>query len=376
MERQTRTLEADERLSWLRLIRSENVGPATFWSLLKRFGTADHALEQIPALARRGGLRRRIRVPSKSEAIDEITAADNIGAQFIACIEPEYPDLLTVIDAPPPVICIRGHAVLFQKRMVALVGARNASASGRRFAHDLARELGEQGLVVVSGMARGIDTATHEGALATGTVAVLAGGINAIYPKENAELYEQIAQSGVIVSETPFGVVAGARDFPRRNRLISGMCLGTVVVEAAVKSGSLITARYAGEQGRDVFAVPGSPLDPRNKGANSLIRQGATLIESANDILEQLDRAPLGYLREPVAPAGLTDAQTPSPALSEDELETARAHLLGLLSPTPTSIDELIRQSDLTPSLVHTVLLELDLAARLERHLGGRVSLM
>ncbi len=376
MERQSRSLDEGERLSWLRLIRSENVGPATFWNLLKRYGNAKDALKEIPDLARRGGLKRRIRICSTADAESEIAAADKIGARFIACIEPDYPDLLTAIDAPPPVICIRGHPVLFGKRLIALVGARNASAAGRRFAHDLAYELGQRGLVVVSGLARGIDTATHKGALSTGTVAVLAGGVDAIYPKENTELYTQIAEAGVIVSETPLGVTAGARDFPRRNRLISGMCLGTVVVEASVKSGSLITARYAGEQGRDVFAVPGSPLDPRSKGTNSLIRQGAILIENADHVLDELDRSPLNHLSEPVSPDGLTGTEPRSVSLSEDELQNARTTVLGLLSPTPTNIDEVIRQSTLAPAVVHTVLLELDLAARLERHIGGSVSLV
>jgi len=376
MEQQPRLLDEAERLSWLRLIRSENVGPATFWNLINRYGNAHNALDQIPDLARRGGLRRRIKICSAADARAEIAAADKIGARYVACIEPDYPDLLRAIDSPPPVICVRGHTVLFKKNMIALVGSRNASASGMRFAHDLAQELGQRGYVIVSGLARGIDTATHEGALPTGTIAVLAGGVDAIYPKENAALYAQIAETGIILSETPLGVVAGARDFPRRNRLISGLSLGTVVVEASRKSGSLITARYAGEQGREVFAVPGSPLDPRSKGANSLIRQGVTLVENADHIIEELERSPLSHLSEPDSLPGLIGTTPQSELLSESELDEARSVVLNLLSPTPTSVDELIRQSGLTPAVIHTILLELDLAARLERHIGGQVSLV
>ncbi len=368
-------LTARDRLDWLRLIRSENVGPATFWQLLARYGTARDALDALPELARRGGLTRRIRICSRRDAEDEMERAERCGAALLALPDSAFPVAVAALDPAPPLLYVRGHAVLLQKSLVAMVGARNASAAGRKFAHDLARELSAEGWPVVSGLARGIDTAAHRGALATGTIAVLAGGVDSVYPQENRDLYDAIAESGAIISERAMGLTAQARDFPRRNRLISGLSLGVVVVEASFRSGSLITARLAAEQGREVMAVPGSPLDPRHRGTNDLIRQGATLVENAEQVIDVLTGCTRKVLDEP---AGWDDL-TPDPEVSrmnEEEIDRLRSVVIKLLSPTPTEIDELIRQSGATPAVVHTVLLELDLAARLERHPGGRVSLL
>src|SRR3954469_7843549 len=277
-----------ERRAWLRLARTENVGPVTFRNLIARFGTASAALEELPRLAARGGKGNFV-LADESEAERELEALAKLGGRLIAACEAEYPPGLKALEAPPPVISVLGHPHLLQKEMIAIVGARNASALARKFADTLSRELGFAGLVVVSGLARGIDTSAHEAALAVGTVAVVAGGVDIIYPPENEKLYGEIKNRGVIVSEMRLGEAPQARHFPRRNRIISGLSRGVVVVEAAEKSGSLITAQYALEQGREIFAVPGSPLDPRAKGANRLIKDGATLTESAEDILSVLD---------------------------------------------------------------------------------------
>ncbi len=277
----------NERRAWLRLARTENVGPVTFRNLIARFGSASAALEELPRMAARGGGKNFV-LPDASEAARELDALTKLGGRMIASCENDYPRGLAALEAPPPVISVLGHPHLLQKEMIAIVGARNASALARKFADTLSRELGFAGLVVVSGLARGIDASAHEAALAVGTVAVLAGGVDIIYPPENDRLYAAIKNQGVVLSEMRLGEAPQARHFPRRNRIISGLARGVVVVEAAEKSGSLITAQYALDQGREVFAVPGSPLDPRAKGANRLIREGATLTESAEDILSVL----------------------------------------------------------------------------------------
>ena len=281
-------LSPTERLAWLRLTRTENVGPVTFHQLIARFGTAAAALEALPEIVRRGGRAKPLAVFASSEAERELEAAERLGAHLVAQSEPDYPPALAAIEDAPPLLTMKGRKELATRRGVAVVGARNASANGRRLAHDVAAGLGEAGLIVISGLARGIDAAAHQGSLGTGTLAVLAGGIDAIYPEENRSLHEAIAERGLLVAEMPVGTVPQARHFPRRNRIISGIALGVLVVEAAERSGSLITARFALEQGREVFAVPGSPLDPRAKGTNRLLRDGATLVESADDILREL----------------------------------------------------------------------------------------
>ncbi|MCO5157324.1 MAG: DNA-processing protein DprA [Aquamicrobium sp.] len=370
------TLNDRQRLNWLRLIRTENVGPASFRGLINRFGSAEAALAVLPELALAGGARRRSRIPSEAEAEQEMETARRFGARFAAIGEPDYPPMLRCMELPPPLIAVKGDAALFQPPAAAIVGARNASAAGTRMARMLAAGLGRAGFVVVSGLARGIDAAAHEASLATGTVAVLAGGLDRPYPPENVALTERIAAEGVLISEMPFGHVPRARDFPRRNRLVAGLGLGLVVVEAAQRSGSLISARLAGEMGRLVFAVPGSPLDPRAAGTNGLIKDGATLVTQAQDVVEAL--TPLsgawdGATRfPPMLPIEETEdfASVPPPAEGE------RAIVLEALGPTPVHCDELLRHTGLHPAQLATVLLELDLAGRLERHAGGAVSLL
>ena len=368
-----RDLTDAERLAWLRLIRSENVGPVTFFELMRHFGTAGDALEALPDLARRGGRRGSLRVGSRAAAEREIDTLRAIGARFVALGEPDYPRPLAAIADPPPLLSVIGHGHLLNKRGVAIVGARNASASGNRFARQIAGDLGAADYVVASGLARGIDTSAHEGAFATGTIAVVAGGVDVVYPPENEDLHARIADGGVIIAEMPPGTVPQGRHFPRRNRIIAGVSLGTVVIEAAQRSGSLITARLAGEQGRDVFAVPGSPLDPRCRGSNNLIRQGAVLTERAADVVEVLESG----LGRPVAdPTGPDFGAPPRTPVDAATLDAARRDVMEKLGPTPVTVDEIIRQCQVTPSVVLTVLLELELAGRLDRHPGGQVSLI
>ena len=373
MPAQTRPLSPAERLDWLRLIRSENVGPITFFQLLSRFGSAQAALAALPEVARRGGRARPLTIASRAAAERELAALAAFGVRLIGWCEPEYPVALAAVEDAPPLLSVLGQTELLGRHAVSIVGARNASANGRRFARDIALQLGQRGLVVASGMARGIDTAAHEGALPTGTVAVLAGGIDNVYPAENRALYESIAARGVLLAEMPIGTEPQARHFPRRNRIISGVGLGVLVVEAAQRSGSLITARFALEQGREVFAVPGSPLDPRCRGTNDLIRKGATLVETADDILTEL--AP--HLETPLAERR-RDLFTGAPAGLMADLEVAggRETILGLLSPSPLPVDELVRQCQLSPAVVLTVLLELELAGRIERQPGNQVTLL
>ncbi|WP_018181254.1 DNA-processing protein DprA [Kaistia granuli] len=366
-------LADDELLAWLRLIRSENVGPVTFRGLIDHFGSATEAIAGLPDLAARSG--RRVRVAGAGEAERELAALARAGGRFLAVPEPDYPAWLREIDAAPPLVAIRGDPAILSRPAIAIVGARNASIAGRRMAALLARDLGEAGHVIVSGLARGIDAAAHEAALASGTVAVFAGGLDRLYPPENAALADRIlASGGVHLSEMPLGWEPRARDFPRRNRLVSGIAAGVVVVEAAERSGSLITARLAGEQGRVVFAVPGSPLDPRAAGANRLIKQGAHLVTGAADILEivapMLTREPLAAVWRGGGPdaAGLAERADPG--------DRDRDLLIEGLGPVPTEIDALIRGTGLAAGVVQVLLLELDLAGRIERHAGQRVSLL
>jgi len=363
-----RALEAAERLAWLRLIRTPQVGPITFFQLLQRFGTAAAALKALPDLARRGGRGTPMAIPPLAEAERELAAVAAAGARLVAFGEADYPPGLAAIDDPPPLLSLKGRAPLGGQRCLGIVGARNASAIAIRFTREIAAELGRQDLVIVSGLARGIDAAAHAGALGSGTIAVLGGGIDVAYPAENRKLQDRIADEGLLVAETPVGTEPQARHFPRRNRLISGISLGVLVIEAAPQSGSLITARMALEQGREVFAVPGSPLDPRARGTNDLIRQGATLVETADDVLRVLQT-----LRTPFAePPG---AGPLAPATGEDAaLDPARALVLEKLAYAPVELDEILRQTGLSPAVLHLVLLELDLAGRLQRHPGNKVS--
>jgi len=363
-------LTDEQRLDWLRLIRSENVGPRTFRTLVNHCGGAGPALAALPDLARRGGASGPARICTRDEAEREIAAARKLGVTFIALGEPEYsPRLQTIYDAPP-LIAVRGKTAALALPFVAVVGARNASAAGVKFTERLARELGEAGFGIVSGLARGIDAAAHKSSVNTGTVAVLAGGHDKIYPPEHAGLLQSILAEGAAISEMPLGWEPRARDFPRRNRLISGLALAVVVVEAAKRSGSLITARLALEQGREVFAVPGSPLDPRAEGTNGLLKQGATLVTEAADIIPVLQPIMGQPVTQPVEEPEFVSPSAPALELGADE----RTRIVLLLGPTPVPIDDIIRLSGSSPTAVRIVLLELELAGRIERHGGGLVS--
>jgi DNA processing protein len=360
--------EADQdRLDRLRLIRSSNIGPVTYFQLIQRFGTAQAAIEAIPHLAARGGGK----APTLARIEDisrEVEAVQRLGARYLFLGQGLYPPLLAEIDTAPPALIVRGDLRLLDRPTVALVGARNASAAACRFARTLASDLAREGVVVISGLARGIDTAAHQGAIAEGTIGVIASGIDISYPPENKDLQEDVATRGLLIAEQPPGREPLARHFPYRNRIIAGMSLATVVIEAAPKSGSLITARLAAEAGREVLAVPGSPIDPRAQGCNQLIRDGATLIQSAADVLETI--RPISGPRV----ASVTSGFRGGPGGEEPD-EQGRQAILSLLSPAPVPVDELVRQSSLAPATVQMILLELELAGRIERHAGGRVSL-
>ena len=350
----------------LRLLRTPGVGPVTWRQLLARFGNAAAAIEALPQLARRGG-GQPPRVPDVSSVERELAAIARLGARLLFLDDADYPPLLAELDNAPAALIVRGDLDLLRRPPVAVVGARNASAAACRFARQLGHDLADAGAVVVSGLARGIDTAAHVGSLPA-TVAVIAGGIDVVFPPENAALQERVATEGLLVAEQPPGTEPRARHFPYRNRIIAGLAQGTVVVEAAPKSGSLITARLAAEAGREVMAVPGSPLDPRAQGCNLLIREGAILVQSAADVLEQL---------RPLDPRAVRAPRSPFDAAPPDDASDAdRRVLTTLLGPVPVAVDELIRQSRLPPAIVQTVLLELELGGRLERHAGGRVSLV
>ncbi|MBB4642100.1 DNA-processing protein DprA [Rhizorhapis suberifaciens] len=359
---------ARDKLARLQLIRSANIGPVTYFQLIARFGTAQAALQAIPELAARGG-GRPPRLAGLGDIEREVERVRALGARYLFLEQHDYPALLAEIDNAPPAIIFRGRLELLERPMIALVGARNASAAACRFARGLAQDLGRSGASVVSGLARGIDTAAHEGSLATGTIAVIASGIDIVFPPENAALQEGIAQEGLLFAEQPPGTEPRARHFPYRNRIIAGLAAGTVVVEAAPRSGSLITARLAAESGREVMAVPGSPLDPRAQGCNLLIREGATLIQNAADVMEAVGPMDSRLMRQEKMPF----AEEPVPS---DTTERERRDVAALLSMTPVAVDEIIRQSSLPPAIVQTVLLELELAGRLDRHAGGRVSLV
>jgi DNA processing protein len=359
-----------ERLARLRLIRSEGVGPVAFRELVRRFGSAARALEAAPALARRAGRVAPLRLATAADAEHEIAAGERLGARLLVIGDAAFPPQLAALDPPPPVLWTWGDAGLLTRPAVAMVGARVASAGGQRFARELAAELGRRGFVVVSGLARGIDGAAHQGAVEGGTVAVLAGGVDDVYPPEHAALHRTLSQRGCLVSEAPPGRRAKAQDFPRRNRIISGLSQAVVVVEAELKSGSLITARLALEQGREVLAVPGSPLDPRARGCNDLIRNGAAVCEGADDVVHALSG--LSGAREPQG-----DLFDPAPADAEAldrAADALRERIAALLSPTPTPRDELARALGAPAAHVTAALVELALAGRAELLPGGLVA--
>lgn len=363
-------LSEQEKLDRLRLIRSENIGPVTFRELMARFGSAEAALDALPTLARRGGRKRELRIASQTEIRREVQALTNLGGQILCIGAPEYPPLLAAIDDAPPVISVIGHPALLQRECLGIVGARNASTNGKELARRFASEIGGTGLTIVSGMAMGIDAAAHEAALETGTVAVLGGGVDVIYPRDNTRLYEEICRRGAVLSEMPLGTVPQARHFPRRNRIISGLSRALLVVEATQRSGSLITARQAADQGREVMAIPGSPMDPRARGPNKLIRHGAALVESPEDVLDLMQTLPIQQLD---ARAGTPFEATPLSSPDESDLTKARNLVADRLGPTPVQLDNLAADLDLPMGILAVILLEMELAGRLERSAGNRV---
>ena len=354
---------ADDLIARIRLIRSPSIGPVTYRQLVARFGSAEAALDAIPDLARRGGGKAPAIVSERGATI-EMEKVEKLGGRYLALGQGLYPSLLAELDDAPPLIIARGDIGMLDRPAVAIVGARNASAAACRFARSLAHDLGSNGLVVVSGLARGIDSAAHDGALETGTVGVIAGGIDIFYPPENEARQRAMFERGLVLAEMPPGTEPRARHFPYRNRIIAGLCSGTIVVEAAPRSGSLITARLAAEAGREVMAIPGSPLDPRAQGCNQLIRDGATLVQNAADVIEAIRPS-----RTRVASPRFD--YDPQPANDEEATDAVEA----LLGPSPVPVDEVVRLSGASTGAVQMALLELDLAGRLERHAGNRVSL-
>jgi DNA processing protein len=357
---------SQDQLDRLRLIRSPNIGPVSYRQLIARFGTAKAALEALPDLVMRGGGKNAVLADARLVE-REIAAVGATGAKYLFLDDPDYPELLGHIDNAPPVLTVKGNLGLLARSSIAMVGARNASAGACRFARQLAFELGQGDFTVISGLARGIDTAAHAGSLDSGTVAVIAGGIDVVYPPENRDLQEAIAERGLLIAEQPPATEPRARHFPYRNRIIAGLAMETVVVEAAPKSGSLITARLAAESGREVMAVPGSPLDPRSHGCNQLIREGATLVQNASEIAELV--RPLDMRMSPGKVLPLITAMT------DDGGSTERRAVIDLMGMTYVSVDELVRQSGSNQSVVQMVLLEFELAGKLERGAGGKVRL-
>lgn len=367
----TQVLSNAEKLNYLRLIRSENIGPVTFFKLINHFSSAEQALLHVKQMAENGG-KKNFKIAKTKDIEKEIEYATKQNIKIIAFCEPEYPPLLRHIHDPPPILYVKGHFDILRKKSFAIVGARNASMLGKETAFQIAAEMGRNGISIVSGMAKGIDAKAHEGALSTGTVAVLGGGVDVIYPKENTKLYERIANTGTIISEAPLKTQPLAKHFPRRNRIISGMCRGILVVEAARASGSLITANMATEQGREVFAIPGHPSDERTRGPNKLIKQGAILTEDATDILSVINNMPF---EAQAIPTSLFENKI-SKNLDEDLFNNLRIDVLGLLSPSPIDVNMLIRELGCPYGFLAHILLELELAGRLIHHPGNKVSII
>jgi DNA processing protein len=358
-------------LDVLRLIRSDNVGAVTFHKLMRRYGSAAKALEAIPALVTKAGATTQITVCTKDKALQEIEKTSAFGATFVSYGSEYYPSPLAHIHDAPPLLVVQGHQhMLKSKPALAVVGSRNASANGRHYAKKLSEELGQAGFLIVSGLARGIDRYAHQGALASGTIGVIAGGIDHIYPPENADLYAAMKEQGAIISEAPFSAAPQHRHFPARNRIIAGMSIGTIIIEAAKKSGSLITAKYALEYNRDIFAVPGSPMDPRSEGGNHLIQQGATLVSSADDVINACDNHRLS-VQDSTLPGLFFDIPA---SLDEDNLDAERQAVHILIDATPVTIEDIIVMSGVDARIVNVILLEMELAGMLRRHIGGTVS--
>lgn len=366
---------ANEKLNWLRLSRTENVGPITFYKLIDRYGSAAAALEALPDLAKKGGRKKPLTAPPINVIEKEYSKLQKIGGDLVCANEAAYPLALASTDDAPPVLSYLGHIDMVKPPCLGIVGARNSSLNGRKFTQKLARELGEAGQVIVSGLARGIDTAAHEGALKTGTIAVVAGGIDVVYPRENQKLYEEIIDHGLILAESPLGMQPIARHFPKRNRIVSGLSAGIIVMEATVKSGSLITARMAAEQGRDVYAVPGYPLDPRAQGPNKLIQDGAVLVQNSRDILDKLIDFSGGNTLNDNNFMAQNDLSAPVP-YDEKQGEEITHAILQNMSQLPVGIDELARSCHVSIPALQMAMLELELAGRINRLPGNRVVLL
>jgi DNA processing protein len=366
-------MSSRQRVNWLRLWRSDNVGPVTFRQLINHFGSAEAAIEGLPDLAKRGGAAKMPKVPPVALIEDELSAIEKIGARIVGIGEPDFPKYLRLTPDCPPLVCYKGNPAVFQLPGLSVVGARNASLAGIKFAGKLAGEIGAEGYSIVSGLARGIDTAAHKASLRTGTIAVMAGGLSHPYPPENIDLFHSISDNGgAVITEMPYGWEPRAKDFPRRNRIIAALGLGLLVVEAAQRSGSLISARLANELGRIVFAVPGSPLDPRCEGTNNLLKNGATLVTDARDLLDGL---------RPISGVGIVQIQNLREPIPDEMSECTpsddhRRHIVEAMGPTPVAIDEIIAYTGLSAAQVYFILLELDIAGRLQRHSGGAVSLV
>lgn len=369
-------LSQAEKISWLRLIRTDNVGPITFYKLIERYGSATKALEALPELSRKGGRKKELKAPDVSLIEHEYECLQKLGGDIVCAADPLYPLALGATEDAPPVLSYIGDIKLSRTPCLGIVGARNASLNGRKFAQKLAKELGQAGQTIVSGLARGIDTAAHEGALATGTIAVVAGGIDVVYPQENQKLYEQICAQGLIFAESPLGIQPIARHFPKRNRIVSGLSAGVLVIEATLRSGSLITARMAGEQGRDVYAVPGYPADPRAEGPNKLIQDGAILVQRAEDILNALNNFSGGTTLKDSSPQTASNLYAPANDMETEPNQNTHTIILQNLSQMPVGVDELINACHLTIPEVQMTLLELELAGRLQRLPGNRVALL
>ena len=372
-------LSETERLAWLRLFRTDNIGPITFYQLVERFGSATEALRALPDLSKRGGRAKPLQAPPEKQIYKEYSALQKLGGQIVTVQDSAYPLALAATDDAPPILSVIGDTSLLNKSCVAIVGARNASINGKKFAQKIASDLGKRGQIVVSGLARGIDTAAHNGALNTGTIAVVAGGIDVVYPEENQKLYDEIKEKGLVVAESALSAKPFAASFPRRNRIVSGISKGVLVVEATQRSGSLITARLAGEQGRDVYAVPGSPLDPRASGPNHLIREGATLVRKADDILEIMMDFSGNSLRDSGPRTEKIQhwvfGNTTSENIKNSDIDI-RDILISHLSVTPILVDELLRACDVSLMDVQTSILELELAGRIKRLPGNKITLI
>lgn len=375
-KQQQDAMPLEEKLNWLRLSRTENVGPITFYKLVDFYGSASEALNALPELAKKGGRKKPLEAPPLSNIEKEYESLQKLGGNIVCACEKAYPLALAATDDAPPVLSYIGDINLVRPPCLAIVGARNASLNGRKFATKLAKELGQEGQIIVSGLARGIDTSAHQGALETGTIAVVAGGIDVVYPRENTDLYNDIKQRGLILAESPLGMEPIARHFPKRNRIVSGLSAGVIVIEATIKSGSLITARMAGEQGRDVYAVPGYPMDPRAQGPNKLIQDGAVLVQRSQDILNALENYTGGKILKDSAVQNTPDLHVVPEKQTEAETADISATLLENLSQMPVGVDELARTCHVSIPALQIALLELELAGRLQRLPGNRVVLL